>query len=122
MKNGQALLMLLVFMLISITVTSAAVVLIVSNSLNTQKVQSGTIAMQVAESGIENSLLRLLRNPYYTGETLTMPQGTAVINITGSDPYTLLSTGTSGNFMRKIQVIVDYTTGRMIITSWKEVY
>ena len=113
--------MLLVFMIIAITVTTAATTLILVNSANTQKMEGGIIAYSVAESGIENGLLRLLRNPFYTGETLTLAEGTATITVTGSNPYTITSTGESGNFIRVIQVVVNYNEN-MTISSWREIF
>ena len=121
-KSGQTLLMLMVFMIIAITVTSAAAGMILVNTANTQKMEGGTVAFQVAESGIENALLRLLRNPNYTGENnLAIGNGTVDISVTGSNPYTITSTGISGNFSRTIQVVVNYN-GNMTITSWREVF
>lgn len=120
-NKGQTLLMLLVFMIIAITITSAATILILVNSANTQKMEGGSIAFHLAESGIENALLRLLRNPNYAGETLSINGGTATITITGSNPYTITSTGKKGNFSRTLQVVINYN-GNMTISSWKEVY
>lgn len=120
-KKGQTLLMLLVFMIIAITVTSAATTLIMLSSAGMQKIESGTVAFQIAESGIENGLLRLLRNPNYTGETLNLNGGTATITVTGSNPYTVTSVGEKGNFQRTIQVVLDYN-GVMTINSWREVF
>lgn len=119
-KQGQTLLMLLVFMIIAITVTTAATSLILINSGNTQKMEGGEIAFNVAEAGIENGLLRLLRNPNYTGETLSLNEGVTTIVVTGTNPYTITSTGVNGNFSRVIQVIVNYN-GNMTITSWREI-
>lgn len=121
LQKGQILLMLLVFMIIAIIVTSAATTLILVNSANTQKMEGGAVAFNIAESGIENALLRLLRNPNYTGETLALNSGTATINITGSNPYTITSIGQGGNFSRTLQVIVNYN-GNMTISSWREVF
>ncbi|OGK16093.1 hypothetical protein A2774_01840 [Candidatus Roizmanbacteria bacterium RIFCSPHIGHO2_01_FULL_39_12c] len=119
MKRGQTLIMLLVFMIIAITVTTAATALILVNSASAQKMEGGIIAYSVAESGIENGLLRLLRNPFYTGETLNLDEGTATITVTGSNPYTITSTGQSGSFTRVLQVVVNYN-GNMTIASWNE--
>src|SRR3989344_9457916 len=121
-KSGQTLLMLMVFMIIAITVTSGAAGMILVNTANTQKMEGGTVAFQVAESGIENALLRLLRNPNYTGENdLAIGNGMVDISVTGSNPYTITSTGISGNFSRTIQIVVNYN-GNITITSWREVF
>lgn len=124
--RGQALLTLLFFAIIGITVTSAAVVMILVNSLSGTKQQQGEIAYEIAQSGADNAVLRLLRNPSYTGETLTVGSGSATITATGSgttnDPYIILSQGYFGTFIRKIQVTATYQGNVLNPTGRKEVY
>src|ERR1700722_5696827 len=72
LERGQALITLLFFAIVGITVTSAAVVMILVNSLSGTKQQQGDIAYDIAQSGAENGLIRLLRDPSYTGETLAV--------------------------------------------------
>ncbi len=125
MKNkqkGQVLVTLLFFMVIAIIITSAAVVVIFINNLSGTSLQQGNLSYYVAESGIENALLRLLRDPNYPGETLTIGSGTAVISVTGVNPKIATATGTLGNFVRKIQVTANYTNNILTVTSWKEIY
>ena len=121
-KKGQALLMLLVFTVIGLLVTSAATTLVLVNSSNAQKTQAGLTVLQIAESGMENALIRILRNPSYIGETLPVGEGTATITVTGSGPFTLTSVGSIGNFSRTIQVVADYNNNILTVTSWREVY
>ncbi len=121
-KHGQSLVTLLVFMIIGITITSAAVVMTITNSQNATKFQEGMIAFQVAESGAENAIIRLLRDPNYTGETLAIGGGTAVITVSGTTTKTIVSAGTNGNYYRKVQVIAGYVNNLLTITSWQEVY
>ena len=118
---GQALVTLLIFMVIAITVTAAAVSLVVINSVSTSKTQQASLVYSVAESGAENGLLRLLRNPFYTGETLSVGDGEAVITVTGTNPKIITSVGTIGNFKRTIEIQVDFTNNIMTIQSWKEI-
>jgi len=121
--KGQALITLLFFTIIATTVTSAAVVMIITNSLSGTKFQQGSIAYEVAQAGIENAKLRLLRNPSYQGETLIVGQGSAVITvIKGDGNYTILSKGTIGNFTRQIQVFADYNNSLFSVKSEKEVF
>ncbi len=121
-QGGQALVTLLFFMVIALTITTTAILVMAINSLTASKLEQGSTAYSVAESGIENALLRLLRNPNYTGETLVVGSGSAQIVVTGTTTKTITSTGTSGNFVRKIQVLVGYTNNILSITSWKETY
>lgn len=122
MKRGQSLVILLVFMAIAVTVTSAAVVMMIVGSTAASKYEQGQTAYATAESGAENALLRLLRDPNYGGETLTIGSATATITVTGTDPKTITSTGVSGEFSRQIRVVIGYNSGILTVTSWNEVF
>jgi hypothetical protein len=119
--GGQALITLLFYVLILTTVTTAAVVLLIINSQSSVKLQESVRAYYVAESGAEDALLRVLRDPTYTGGTLPVGDGTATINVTNGASVTITSTGTIGAFVRKIQLVVNYASGRYTIASWKEI-
>ena len=124
--RGQALITLLFFTVIGITVTSAAVAMIYVNSLSGTKQQQGEVAYEIAQSGAENGIIRLLRNPGYTGETLPVGSGSATITVSGTgssgNPYIILSKGTSGIFVREVQVTATYQNNLLTVTSRKEVY
>lgn len=124
MKNsnkGQALVLLLTFMLIAILVTSASIALVLNSSVGTSKLYQGSNSLDIAESGAETAMIKLLRNPNYTGETLSVGGGQAVITVTGTNPKTVVSRGTISNFTRTIQVIVDTSNNTLTATSWKEI-
>jgi hypothetical protein len=127
-QRGQALITLLFFTVIGVTVTSAAVVMILVNSLSGAKFQEGMIAYQIAESGAENGLLRLLRNPSYAGESnlAVGSSGLATTTVSGTgtagDPYIITSTGQTGNFIRKIEVRATYVNNLLAVTSRKELF
>lgn len=121
--RGQALITLIFFSIIAMTITAAAISVMFSNSLNATRFQQGSVAYEVAQSGVENAILRLIRDSSYTGETLTVGNGTAVIQVThNSTAYTITSTGTVGNFVRKIEADGTYSNNQFIETSRKEVY
>lgn len=121
LHRGQALITLLVFTVISIIITTGAVSVIIINSKSTSKFQQGVDAYYVAESGAENGLLRLLRDPSYTGETLTVGDGIATISVTGTSTKTLTSVGKIGNFTKTIQITATYVNNILSIRSWKEI-
>lgn len=120
-QTGQTLVILLTYMVIAIIVTTASIALIINSSKGTDKVYQGTNSLDIAESGAETAMIKLLRDPSYLGETLTVGNGQAVISITGSNPKTIISTGTLNNFTRTIQVIVDTSNNTLNATSWKEI-
>lgn len=120
-SKGQALILLLTFMLIAILVTSASIALVLNSSVGTSKLYQGSNSLDIAESGAETAMIKLLRNPNYTGETLSVGGGQAVITVTGTNPKTVVSRGTISNFTRTIQVIVDTSNNTLTATSWKEI-
>lgn len=121
-QAGQALVTFLLLILISLTITSAASVVSIVNSQSGEKLEQGTVTAEVAESGAENAILRLLRDPSYTGETITIGTATVVITVSGSSTKTINVVATNGNFKRQIQIICSYTNNVLTVTSWKEVF
>ena len=119
-SGGQALVVLLLYMIIAISLTTTAVAMGISNSLTTTQEEEANHALEVAESGTENAILRLLRDTQYLGETLTVAGGTATVTVSGDDTKTITSVGTIGNFSRTLQVEVTFTDGVLTVTSWSE--
>ena len=121
--KGQALITLLFFTVIATTVTSAAVMIILVNSLNGTKFQQGSIAYEIAQSGVENAKSRLLRDANYTGEVFPVGDGNATITVAkNGTQYTILSKGQVGNFTRQIQVVATYSASLFTVSSQQEVY
>src|SRR3990167_9830205 len=105
-SRGQTIILLLAFVIIAIIVTSAAVISISVNIKASDKVYQGTTVYDLAESGAENAIIKLLRDNNYSGETLNLSQGTLQITVTGGNPKLIRSTAGSGNFVRTIEVSV----------------
>lgn len=121
-NSGQALIALVIFMVVATIIISGAVTVIVVNSKTTGKFYQGVVSYDIAEAGIENALIRLLRDPNYTGETLTIGSDTTTIQVTGGGavPYIITSSSNASNFKRVIQVVAEYNNNTLTIDSWKE--
>lgn len=119
--RGNALLSTIFFALIAITIATASIVMISVSILSASKVQLTTEAYSVAESGTENAVLRLLRDPSYTGEVLSFDNGVSISTVSGSGPFTITTEGRVGSFVRTIEVQLGYTNNILSITSWKEI-
>lgn len=121
-ERGQTLVLLLIYVIIALTIASAAVTMSLVSSGSTDKVYQGVTALDVAESGAETAMLKLLRNPSYSGEDpFSVGTGTVKIDKTESNPYVFVSTGKIGNFIRKIQITVEYQNGAFQIVDWREI-
>lgn len=121
-QKGSALVTLLVFTVIAMIISSAAITMMMVNITSTSQSTQGNQTLYLAESGIENGIIRLLRNPSYSGETLSLNNGTVVVTVTGSGPYTIRSIATKGNYSRTIEATLSYTNNVLSVTSWIEVY
>ena len=120
-KRGQALVALLVFVIMAITITSASVSLMIVSSGAASVVEGGARALAIAESGAENALIRALRNPTtYTGETLTVGDGRATVVVSGTNPKTIVSRAEEGSYVRTVEVTLQLASGIWGITSWRE--
>ena len=109
------------FVAMAMAVVSAAVVVVVSNTQSGSRFETGQIASGLAESGAEEAMLSLLRDPVYSGGALTTIDGTATISVSGSDPKTIVSSAIVGETRRKIQVVAGYTGGILTVQTWREI-
>jgi hypothetical protein len=121
-NGGQALVVLLVFMTVGVMVTFATTLLSAYSITLSSSSQLTDLSVDVAESGMENAILRLLRDPAYTGETLTLPDGTATITVTGTSTKTITSVGVAGNYRHTVVTTATYVNGILSLSQWVDSY
>lgn len=121
-NSGQTLITLLIFMIIAITITTAAIAMSIVNAKTANALQDSSSAFHVAEGGAENAVLRLLRDPNYNGETLDIGEGTASVTVTRGETLTVTSEGKMNDFVRKVQISTSLSNGLLTILSWKEIF
>ncbi len=119
-QSGQALAALLIFSAVGMVIMTATVAAAITSTQQVSSFDRSHEALYIAESGAENALYRMLRDPSYVGEILPVGEGTATIAVTGSDPYTITSVGTVSGFERTIVVTAGYTNYVLDITNWRE--
>jgi hypothetical protein len=119
-ESGQTLIALLIFMLVAMTITIAAIAVSITNIKSNISLTTGEVALQNANSGIEDALIRVQRDPSYSGGTLTLPGGNATISISGSGMLNIVSVGSSGNFRRTITVTATLTNDTLQVSNWSE--
>jgi hypothetical protein len=122
--GGQTLIALLIFMMLAIMLTSAAVAITIINTQTNTGYMNGELALSNAESGAENALLKLERDPTYSSETMNMVDGnstgTATITVSGTTTKTIISVGTVGNYRRTVTVTASDTANQITVTNWSE--
>ena len=119
-EAGQTLVALLIFMMLVITLATVAATITIVNIRSNSSFASGEQALANADSGAENALQRLLRDPTYTGETVSFANGAATISVTGTTGKTITSVGSIDNYQRTVTVTADYINNVLTVTSWSE--
>jgi hypothetical protein len=120
-QGGQTLVLLLVFVMVTIAITTAATFIIATNSLSTTAVSQGLVTKQMAETGAEKALLQLLRDPNYKGETFSVDSGTVVASVSGTTNLTIISTAVNGDFTKRVEVKATYSNNVLTPGSWKDI-
>jgi len=95
-QTGQAMITLIFFTVIASTIIAAAVSVLFSNILSTSTAEAGLVAYYVAESGAEEGLLQLLRNPEYAEsvsptEIFEVGDGSATTQLNSNGSFTVTS-------------------------------
>lgn len=127
-QKGQALITMIFVSVIGITIISAAAIFILQNIQGANVAQQGLGAYYLAETGAQEALLRLVRDPSYTGTAVNQPlvvqngsfSGTVTIQ-TSTASGKVISIGNYNNAQRKIQVNFVYNNSTLTVSSWKEV-
>lgn len=121
-QKGQALTTLIFFVLIASLYITAAVVVSLVNSVAVTTTEQGINDSRLAEGALEDSLVRLLRDPNYTGGTFTLNGGNVTVTVTGTTTKTVTASVRNGNYYRRFEAIVTFNQTQMTITSWKELF
>lgn len=118
--TGQTLVALTVYMVVAMIITMGAVAVTIINIRANTSYTSGELALQYANDGVENALIQLERNASYTGETMSISNGSATITVSGSGTKTITSVGSVGNYERTITASATNTSNIYTVTSWTE--
>lgn len=119
-QSGYTLIALLVFILVAMTITTSAAVMSAISMRSNTSIVLGSQALTNAESGVYMAMQSILRNPTYTGSTVTLPEGTATITVSGTTTRTIISQGADGSYRRTLTVTATLTGNAWAITSWRE--
>ena len=118
--GGQTLIALLIFMALAVVITITAATITIVNLQANNAYSSGELALGNAQTGAENALEQLERNPNYGGETMTLANGNATITVSGTGTKTIVSVGKNANFSRTITATVTYAANIITLTNWVE--
>lgn len=118
-QSGSIMIALLIFIIVGTMITTASVMLMIDNTVISTEQIAASEVHGMAESGVENAILRLLRDPSYTGETLIVGEGQVVVSVAGSNPIVVTSEATLGSSSRTIVANLERNSGILTIDSWE---
>lgn len=120
-SSGQAVVTVIFIAVIGMFIATGAIFAVANALESSSSEELGALAFQAAESGIENSVLRLMRDPSYTGETMEIDEAsTATVSVTTDTGITIQSIGTAGVVSKKIIARAHYDNLVLIVDSWGE--
>lgn len=120
--QGQIMITMLYVMVVGLIITTGAALAVIANTQAATAYEMSALAHSAAESGLENAVLRLIRNPSYIGETLTIDADrTAVVTVSTGSGITITSVGTFRNITRRMEAGIQYNGGILSIDRWSEV-
>lgn len=122
-KKGQAMVLVIVVSVVLLVVAGAAAAMVVANILALSREEQGILAYSLAESAVEEGILRSLRDPglEIVSEEIIMEGGVAELRIVGSDPKVITATGTKSLQQKTIEVVLRFDEGQLVIDSWNEI-
>lgn len=122
-QSGQVVLTIIVFMVAMVIITTGATMVTIVNTQSSSVYETGTRTYALAESGIENAIMQFLRNPNYTGETLTLDGATITITTTNiTNGKRIRSQARVSRYSRTVEADATYVNNVLTVTSWREVY
>lgn len=109
----------LIGMIALVAVVSATTLVISELRKNTVTI-AGVTQYQITYGALENAFMRLLRNPNYTGETVTLGDSTCYITVTGDLVKTIETRCTNVTYVRKTGATATFVNGIMTVSGISE--
>ena len=122
-QKGQALIMVVLVGLIALIVVVSATTAVVSELKRTILTSRGVSQYHITYGALENAFMQLLRNPNYTGETVTLDGSVCTITATAGSTKTVTTVCVSadGRYVRKLGATVIFSAGTMDVSGISEV-
>jgi len=111
---GQALVVVLVLVVVSTTLFTASTISVLSASEGALFQTLSQEALSIAESGANEAIYRLLRDPSYSGSTISIGNTQCVIAVSSPTPpiVTITSVGRSSNVSKTVTLVGSLQKGK----------
>lgn len=122
-SEGQALIGVLAVVAIASVMVSSLVLTSIISADSSLKLRQSTNLINQADTAMQNAILRLERDPSFTGETLNFSAGQVIIEITGDNPKIVeaKSINFDNKILRKLHAEVNSDNNSAItVSNWSE--
>lgn len=121
--KGQALIGVLAVIAISMILVSSLMMNSLISADSSLKLRQSSHAIINADSYIQDAIIKIIRDPNYVGESLTLPDSRVIIEVTGDNPKNILvkSINFEGDILRRLSLQVNFSdNGAISIDNWTE--
>lgn len=121
--KGQALIGVLAVIAISTVLVSSLMTNSLISANSSLKLRQSNQMINNTDSYMQNAIIRLIRDPNYIGETLTLDNGRVIIEVTGNNPKSILvkSINTQNDILSRLTLQVNIDNyGVITVSGWKE--
>ena len=118
--QGQALIVVILIGMITLIGVVSATTLVISELKKNVATTLGIAQYEITYGAAENAFMQLLRNPNYTGETVTLGLSTCYITVAGTSTKSVDVRCTNGDYVRKIGATVTFAGGIMSVSGITE--
>lgn len=122
-KDGQALIGVLAVIAISTVLVSSLMVNSLISAHSSLKLRQSNAVMGNADSYIQDAIIKIIRDPNYIGETLTLNGSRVIIEVTGENPKNILvkSINSQGDILRRLSLQLSFSNdGAISVNNWVE--
>jgi len=121
-EKGQMALLSLLIVLVAVLTMGLSMNLLSIKEMKISFTESeSSKAFYFADACIEEALMRLKRDHNYKGGSLNVDNIYCIITVTANgNQRTIISKGTMGNKVKKIEMIVNFVGRKIEVVSWKE--
>ncbi len=117
-QPGNILVIVLVMMVVGITIATMSLALVITTTQSMGGAMEADRMRTAAEGAIENAILKVLRNPSYSGETMTIDGIPITLTVTQGAQTTVMATAVKGTHRQRYQVVLQRTNGVLGVVSW----
>lgn len=120
-QSGQAMIAVVGLLSVGLLMASTNIMIGIIQHDQALAFQQSDQGRCLAEAGVEEAIIRLLRNPDYQGGQLVLSDKNVNIEVSGDNPKTIVSTVDYFGKVKSTKVEVSLTSGSLEVLSWEDI-